>query len=1480
MATICRVAPVVFKRTGKNLTEEKSNLFNAIKKAVGDYDTAWNLWGYTKTSDFKQKYGSQVEYDELGEVTFPSLIKALGLQDAYNEQKSIEEVTRDYGFNTIVQRARTAISKINDFNSKENKFTASLKRVADGYKIEVSRKNANSVRIAREQSYNYALTGEILDLMKKIGFNVEWAADPKYDGLFNPENATLKDGLVTIISLAKGVRGEQALPEEFSHMIIEGLIDHPLVQRLLNGLTNTQVKEILGDTYDQYAQKYNNDGLKMTKEAAGKLLAAYISNKGTIQPVVEQKKSLLTRIWNWAKNLFSKITNKDLRDAGIRAEQSIAQIYNLIVSDEVIPLLDTKRILTSENLFKLKEEYNDLAKVANLAETTLAKLYHYRAGKFDKTSRERAASDKKAVEALQETFGIDDEGMETGNPYQSIVMFLDNTERQLAAIGIDIGDAQRKENKGELSDLKSLNELAKIYIEASNFIIGYKDLLNEISLFAGEENRGELGLTAVDAEALANAADICLKKIRNIESWIASGKRSWVLKAARTQYKEDKVVGIGKDRDEIMALEQVVDHASRDINFVDRWLSALSDADDSLLTIFDGIVKNQQYDRDMEMVEWRAQISALNENLRNQGYSSDFMYEMRDGEPTLRIISPYDWDTYNQKLKEKREELKQLQKEHDLKEDWFRKELSQWKNKQLIKIYVDPKYDNMPKGKIPDDAIFEYAPNPKIYSRYANRIEQLAPAQKEYYEKMMHIKRLMMTKIPHRGQGIYKTINISKDFVEGLISTSGNPIKTVMDYCSRKLVRRPDDIGFGTGDDYREDIKAIIAKQSDPLEAAKQIIQYLENALDEDIQTVVRPSDLARVIRRNKGDVEKATKDVTETIASLNFYVIDTDFAQHTIQRLPIYYTRPLRDKKMLSLDFSSSLLAYSAMAVNYEKMNEVVDLLEMMRSYIKEDRGVRQNEGNKSMVSKFSILDRTYKSFINMTDTKISGRIDDYMSSVVYEQRKNYEGTIDVMGVNLDVAKTLDTIKDYTGLIGLGFNTFSTVSNISMGKLQQWIEAYAGEYFNFSDYAKAIAQYAELMPGCFAEMSSPVKKNKLSLLIQMFDPLGDMFENMRDENMQGLLTKILGNGALAYIGMNAGEHLLHCQTMLAILNNIKLIDLSSPTNEKISLYDALEVQEVNGISKLVLKDNLAYEKELIDNTGKPATNKNYGRPLRDENGKIKTDWIPISKLTKELQSPKAVAKVHGTYNPKDYRDFMFKKRRVIRKVNDSLNGAFSANDKGAGHKWAVVRLIMQFRQWMPAHYERRFAKEHYDNDLDMWRAGYYTTTYRVLNGIMKDLYKDIKRGELQFIKYKDKLSEHEKANLRRANAEIAEFCLFMWLCRLGGRVKDRDRSWLDKMALYQIHRMRLEVGASMPINSEFFNNIFTLLQQPAASLDTFERFAKFFQVWDMFDEIQSGRYQGMSEWEKNVLTGIPAVYQIKKAIDFDDNIFSVFEKK
>lgn len=80
------------------------------------------------------------------------------------------------------------------------------------------------------------------------------------------------------------------------------------------------------------------------------------------------------------------------------------------------------------------------------------------------------------------------------------------------------------------------------------------------------------------------------------------------------------------------------------------------------------------------------------------------------------------------------------------------------------------------------------------------------------------------------------------------------------------------------------------------------------------------------------------------------------DFSGKPVDRLPVYYTTPLEDVNRLSLDFTSSLLAYAGMAINYNEMNKVVDVLELTREMVHE-REVKQYSGDKKITEAYKIV-------------------------------------------------------------------------------------------------------------------------------------------------------------------------------------------------------------------------------------------------------------------------------------------------------------------------------------------------------------------------------------------------------------------------------------------------------------------------------------------------------------------------------------------
>lgn len=1474
MKDSCAIAPKVFRRNGIRIEAVDSKLFADIKKVVKDDKTAWDMWAFSKTAEFKKRYPN-VEYDELGEVTFQSYLKETGLEEAYKKQRSREVAEKDFGIEQPFDTYAEAVRKVNQINAEKGKFIALISEEGTKHRVYLEPRDPIILGKARQQSYNYALTEELLNVLRSLGFDVAFADNPEYDGIFDPKNATFNDGLLTVIRIAKGEEGERALPEEFAHLIIEGLQGHVLVQRLLNSLTDEDVKEILGLTYNRYAKKYNNDSLKLKKEAAGKLLGEFIRKEGTLYSSgIQQKKSLLARIWEWAKNLLKKLTKDDVNRTKARAYEKIADVYNLAGSMELGNIIDRKAILSADELYALNKNFNTIAKLANKVKTLRAEEIREiesktLSGKATKEEYEKAT----AIRDLANSEIIEEK-------IESVVKWLQETaEEEDSFIEHFRRLCENEETDNFISEAHMHRGISRFTQKVRKLCDHRETTLRQLAL-ANEDSDtiALLGIPESRATEIADMANICLKKMDSLKNTVQNMSCNLLLQESKKVYNENKTVTFGERVGEVLALSEIVDHATCDINWVDRYLAALNEASDPLLALVDSIVKGQQYERDMETGEWYKKIAVWDKALRDAGYSSDFIHEKKNGKNTGRLLSIYDWDSYLEEFEKIKSKLKQQLDSGIINDIEYGKQIRRWQlsdkvngETRLIKVYVDPKVDMQYRidGKAQDDAPYEMVPNPKVFNKKAKVIDNLAPAQREYYYNVINAKRTMMAKIPHKGQHIYSAIFIPKGLGQNVLEGNTKGIVSALkDKLLSSVASRFEDLGLGQVVDFQEDIENVLNNNTDPSNAAKVILQLLADGIDENIYIHVQESEIRRIIKKNQKDIKKATADIIQLIANKNFFVLETDFAHHTIKKIPIYYTRRLKDMDMLSPDFSGNLLAYCAMAINYEKMDEIADILECGKQAIRA-RKVSKSLGNGTAHYTISTLGEVFKGQVEEAGTtNIEERYSDYIDNVLYDIGKDpdEEGwLIDLFPnekMKVSMTKTLDAIRNYTGLLTLGMNVFSSVSNVAVGKVQQWIEAVGGEDFNVADYTKAQWQYYTMLPSYLAEINSNVKTSKLGLLIEMFDPMGSYFDELRHQRFKNKATAsiIEDMSTLGYLGMNAGEHYLHCTTMLAILNHIKLYD---KTGKAISLFDALEPKKGNdGITRLVLKEGLSYKRDKIDYSGETykdakdilkSRNPNYGKPLKDENGKIIQESIPL---------------VQGT---KEYNTFIYKKRRVIRKVNDTLNGAYSTADVYAIHRKVIGRLIMQFKRWMPAHYMRRFARGHYDNDLERWKEGYYRTVGRVMMNLGKDLIK----GNLK-LKTLNSLSSHEIHNIRRAVTEITAYFILGFLCRFGGRVKDKDRNWLDKMFLYQIHRMRLEVGGSMP-NKQMFSDFFNLIREPVPSTDNFEKFINVLQVWNWLDEIETGKYQGWTEVEKDIYELAPFLKKVKQSRDFDDSMFSYF---
>lgn len=540
-----------------------------------------------------------------------------------------------------------------------------------------------------------------------------------------------------------------------------------------------------------------------------------------------------------------------------------------------------------------------------------------------------------------------------------------------------------------------------------------------------------------------------------------------------------------------------------------------------------------------------------------------------------------------------------------------------------------------------------------------------------------------------------------------------------------------------------------------------------------------------------------------------------TDFEGNIAEQLPIYFTKisKLDNIDDISEDVTSTMIAYAAMAQNYNELNKVIDTLEIGRGLMREREVQQQSSGIglKENLSAFGVK-ITSSAKMKKDTSHIVQRLNDYFTMQVYGRYIKDEGTFG--NTKIDKAKTANFVNFLTVLNTMACNVLQGIANVTTGKAIFRTEAMSGEFFTETDVLKADRIYAKELPVFLSQIGDRVKTSKLALWSEKFDVLQDYDRTHREINMdrRTWFSRMLGTDALFFM-QNSGEHWMQHRTSLALANAYKMLDNNG---KECSLWDAMEV-------------------DYID-----PNNKSFGAELKVKDGYTKLDG---SEFTEE----DLIAFIRKTAG-----------------INHRVHGIYNKADRSALQRLAVGRMAMLFRNWMRASYNRRFKGVLYDYELDSWTEGYYNTCFRFTKQILSDL----TRCQFHILTNYKNLTGTEKANIRRALTEVTEFAIVSIALGLmfGGDDDDNkklsDKSYIARMFEYQARRLYTELGAQIP-GPAMISEGFKIVQSPTAGVSTLEGVAGLFRLlnynnYEMFAGedavVKSGKYKGKSKAERAFL--------------------------
>lgn len=1296
--------------TPTNSKGEISPLYLQIKKIVKNINEAIKWYTKATSPEFSKVFPNIKLIN--GEPTLEDLINKCGFNELIDESRILDFLSSEYhevkdcNYNGVFYLQDKA-TQFNTSNPFRNKYYATVESLADHVELSIKPKRKDKNNTPNKIAFNNKLNKLLEEMLNSWGVDIGYLSDIEerlgINGITDLSLAKdTAEGFKTLIRIAKGEKGEKALPEEFAHTAVAMMGEHPLKNRVLNTLRDESVlSKIFNSDYDNYYRKYNGNINLLAEEALGKLIANALNNKEYSVP----NKSLFQRFLDLLKNFFSKFDTSDI-DNRIRYARDIANdITKNILNNKYN--LNINNINHTNSLYNLNSRVNrDKELLQKIIEQELKRLKIY--GNKEDFSIEQ----KSFIDSLNSKLENNQSLLGVYKYLQNSIDILSQLEKRLSTV--------INSNLSESEQFKALRNIRDYMSSYGSIILSIRKEMSKATIEGDNRYKEKL-------KASLDIASTILAELSEDFHIIAKDK---FINFIKHFVGDGLAITIGKDKyKKTYTAEELVTSMDRDITIFDRWLDSMADSSDPILQIYDQVVKKQKGLSRLDTIDIEKEVLKKTRELELSGIKdTSWMYERDDnGNLTGNFIQKINWKKYKD-------------------------------NKAKFIKYLNDKYGDAPSGKelhlrnqelrnwykantIKDDKKMK-TPRLEIYNNPA--YEKLNDKQKEYHKYIIDLKAHLDNFLPDKYTSINKAPQIRKDFIDRVVSNP-NKAKAFWETMKDSIIRREDDV-----------------------------------------------------------DMENKDKGVV------------IDFEGNPVNKLPIYYTRSLDSMEDLSLDTASTMIAYAAMANDFNRMNEVVDTLEVGK-LILEQRKIRQSEGGKNLLERFKILGIEVTNNLTKQGDKslFIQRLEDFMNMQVYGKMQLDEGTIG----KADASKMYNMLNKMTSYsttaLSLLTGVSSALQNISVAN----IEAASGKLFNIKELSAADKEYYSLLPSFLGELGSRIKTNKLSLFEELFNVTQDYSNHVRDVkfNKRSTVSKLFNENSL-FFTTKAGDHWAQLRTAIALAKRKQvLID-----DKLVSFWDALEVV-----------------------------------PLDKKNPKLGSKLIINPKATNP----------DGTKIDSDY---IIKFSNLSRGINNTLYGIYNQEDKSAIQKYGIGRLVMLYRNWMRPLYLNRFGRGKYNFDLESCTEGYYWTMFRFL----QNNYRDLKQSEFDIVKSWNNLSAEEKSNMRKGIVELATyFSLWLLIGLIEDLPDDKEKPWVLRMASYSALRLKSDMGALIP-GPNMLDESLRLLDSPFAAVTTLKKIRNLLNLLypDSYTtQIESGMYEGYTLSERALIDLLPFRRQIIKAFDPDE---------
>ena len=776
MAQSCVLVP------NKRGTETPSELFTELNKAFGR-DMAKVLYTLSESSEVMNILGLNV----MEEPSISDFCEAImrnygkefktefGIQFYSNLANYAENLVEDRFDNfSEAQSALTGLSI--DYED----LVPIVNEDSGKYKIQLVPKTTQSTIKQAKQMALYNLNKKLEKYMAKLGFAAERVDNLETPGVFSPLNAeTNAQNLKQAIRISKNQAGEEALPEEFAHLLLTGYKNNPLVQRLVTALTQNRdvIEEILGVDYDAYAEKYNSDINLLADEAAARLVAQNLVDRSDVPLDVQfiSDKALEKIRQNLSQGNESDI-DKMLSDM-IKDVNNI--VDELVETDDSLDMFDPNLVTNAPAMYHLQKEIKNVKDGAEKALETLSKrarLIQVKEGKARSTDIKEYTKLKQAIEGKKYATGC--------IGFLSYVMDdLANIQRELIETNKTIQELKKK-GEGTTAAANLTKKMFKYLRNIESVRSSYEDIIKSLQRLTRDSTEDSQNLTDEDLATIKENASKVRDKLGDLEGSYNDMRLRALVNFFGKYWTQDLKTLDSEGKEVALTLEDVLQSTMGDMSGWDRLINSMSDATDPMLQLVDIAYKDAANTRDNNIFSLQQYLGQIQKEYMAAGGSRDvsWMY-VRDaaGKLTGMLISDRDYT----KFYEDKRKYKQSLKDQGVDENTITYKLREWEHNHCEPVSIIGLNGRVVRKEM----------MPKLSEYPSDALKGLSAAQRDYYNKIMVVKAELDKILPRKGQKHYMAPQKQLDTKEALIQTKN--LKGVFNKAKRRYLENVNDKDYG-----------------------------------------------------------------------------------------------------------------------------------------------------------------------------------------------------------------------------------------------------------------------------------------------------------------------------------------------------------------------------------------------------------------------------------------------------------------------------------------------------------------------------------------------------------------------------------------------------------------------------------------------------------------------------------------------------------